>query len=812
MSLKTVNLEMSLKPFKDASDETADKVIATLFEQWRPLYKDAEAVSIMLWASDGSEILEYKGKLDESFEWSKWIGVANPRWGGKDANDPEGVCIHKVPQLYMENPPEFSYRWLKKLIAKLKKLGGKLSGKPVKAVATFDPGPEFAVSNFKFRDHTEICLANTLGKASFVCCYATLKADSKPYAAYPKGIPEGLSFGKFLGKQSQKFLKDMGYDAIWLSNGFGFGLETWAYRGALFDGKTFSADKAPETRKKVLDFWKDFTEGCSFPVQTRGSNFPSGTDLSSDAVPIREIYKTYKPQPPPNSPWAALNGDFGIEIGGWMSHIAEVPDDKSYIFRFYTHDPWFMNSPWLDRYNRETHDIYLPLSVSRLNGKGEVSCADVLSILTVDDSFGRMPDKVPDEVAPHIKTALSHSPDKPGPLVWIYPFDEIHDLVAEGKRLDEIFFGDWFVCGAINQGLPLNTVASSAKFLKALEKGTESFSGSILFAPTSTISPKCGKAIASFVEKGGKALLYGPTSEACDEIKALLNVKAAPAICGEVDLAVNCELDEAQGPTPKKSVHDPIVSGGGLCEILADKADKATKALASASQGSETRIVALSRSLQSWKGGRVCWARGSVSGKSSSSGHLLDPQDPAKVFYAELLPRLLLAEFGWRISFVKREWGARTPMTTIARSANGLFFSGFSPDATASMKISTPLGAPLFSGSETVLENGTASYRQPKSWHMECRVFVEQKGKSFVSCSEHTSVFPSVKRRLLLKGLDNATVRFLPEAGFESNVQMLRDPHDPFLGGDFVKWKRLDGVYDCCLEAKGVSGNLMISW
>ncbi len=812
MSLRKVNLEMSLKPFKDASDETADAVIATLFEQWRPLYKDASEISIMLWASDGSEILEYKGELDENFEWGKWIGVANPRWGGKESGDPEGLSIHKVPQLYMENPPEFSYRWLKRLIAKLKKQGGKLTGKPVKAIATFDPGPEFAISNFKFRDHTEICLANTLGKASFVCCYAKLKADSKPYAAYPKGIPEGLSFGKFLGKQSQKFLKDMGYDAIWLSNGFGFGLETWAYRGALFDGKAFSAERAPETRKKVLDFWGDFTEGCSFPVHTRGSNFPSGTDLSSDAVPIREIYRTWKPQPPPNSPWAALNGDFGIELGGWMSHIAEVPDDKSYIFRFYTHDPWFMNSPWIDRYNRETHDIYLPLSISRINGEGKASRPDVVSLLTVDDSFGRMPDSVPDEVIPHIKTALSHAPDKPGPLVWVYPFDEIHDMVAEGSRLDEIFFGDWFVCGAINQGLPLNTVASTDKLLKALESGSESFAESILFAPAAVVSRKCGKAIASFVERGGKAILYGPTSHACPEIKKLLNVKDAKPLAGQFKLSLDCQLDEVQeGAIPSETLHNPVVSGGGVSEVLDDEADKSVKAIARAAQGSETRVVALSRSRKEWKGGRVCWIRGSVSG-TPGGGHLLEQLDPARNFYPEALPRLMLSEFGWNIRFVKREWGARTPMTTVSRNGNAFYFSGYSPDSTASMKIRAPQGAPLFVGSEAVVENGASSCHQPKSWHRECRVFIEQEEKSFVSCAESCSVFPSVNRRLHIKGLKNATVRFFHEPGSEGKVQMLKDPHEPYLGGDFAAVRKVDDSLGCRLEASGVSGSLMISW
>ena len=76
--------------------------------------------------------------------------------------------------------------------------------------------------------------------------------------------------------------------------------------------------------------------------------------------------------PPPNSPWAAITGDFGLELMGHMSRIAGLPKDGEnirhpYLFRFYIHDIWWVNSPWYDRYNSQPHDIYLPLSVARLD-------------------------------------------------------------------------------------------------------------------------------------------------------------------------------------------------------------------------------------------------------------------------------------------------------------------------------------------------------------------------------------------------------------------------------------------------------------
>ena len=121
-----------------------------------------------------------------------------------------------------------------------------------------------------------------------------------------------------------------------------------------------------------------------------------GIDLASNALPLADIYAGgFDMEPPPNSPWAAINGDFGLELAGYMSRIAELPAGKGYPFRFYVHDPWWLNSPWLDRYGREPHDIYLPLAVGRVNAAGRVETPRSIALLTIDDSYGRMPEKCP---------------------------------------------------------------------------------------------------------------------------------------------------------------------------------------------------------------------------------------------------------------------------------------------------------------------------------------------------------------------------------------------------------------------------------
>ena len=63
-----VCLELSLKPFGyDKSPEGIEKVCREYFGKWSALFKYASGCSVLLWTSDGSEILEFTGNLDDSF-------------------------------------------------------------------------------------------------------------------------------------------------------------------------------------------------------------------------------------------------------------------------------------------------------------------------------------------------------------------------------------------------------------------------------------------------------------------------------------------------------------------------------------------------------------------------------------------------------------------------------------------------------------------------------------------------------------------------------------------------------------------------
>lgn len=811
--LANVTLEMSLKPFRSVSDDAVEAVCRTAFEQWRPLIRWAKQVSVLLWTADGSEILTYDGNLDREIEWARYIGAANPKW--EVPGDPEKRSIHARPYLYNENPARITYRDLRRIIAAIKRVGAAVTGLPVRVGETFDPGTEFAKSRFKYELHNEICLANTGGPKSFACCYATLNADHERYAGFPEGIPQDTPLGTFLGRQCQHMLSDLGFDYIWLSNGFGFGLETWMTRGPMFDGVAFDGSKAVEIREKILNFWRTFRAECpDIPIETRGTNLGTGIDLSSDAVPLRDIYDgNFKMQPPPNSPWAALNGDFGLELAGYMSHIAELPNDRGFPFRFYTHDPWWHNSPWLDRYGREPHDIYMPLSVSRIDGTGKVETPSSVLLLTIDDSHGLMPEQVPNEVIPHLHEALRRSPDAPGPLVWVYPFDEYHEMTfGPEKRLEECFFGDWFIRSSIMNGLPLNTVISTRNYLRTLGGGA--CRGRIIVTPVPDSGTTLSDALIAHVTRGGRALLYGPTGRADQRMLTLLGLSPAPPIEGELHLSLDGSIDHLTlGVYPSVTLHRALMSGGGYDAT----ATQGSVAFATVSDlANQHRAAATHRADPTWDGGAVAWVRGTSSyaftggDLISGRGHLPTGDDPTTHFHGDVLMRFALARLGWSFGFAKRSSGQRNPVTCVSRHDNGFFFSGYVPDTTVEMRLATPHGAPVFVGCDAEVSGGEARYRMPRAWRRECRVFVEQSG-GVVTCHEKTAEMIGLRRRLLITGLADATIRFFPEAE-SRNLSMVLNGRYPFFEGPFVAPDRVDAADGKNLVARGLSGELLIGW
>lgn len=507
---KRITLEMSLKPFKKTDDKYIKSVIEKMFTQWKPLLKGREEISVMLWTADGSEILDYNSDENSTFEWCSYVGTANNPMISKEDNP--AISLHQRKHNYIENPPVMTYGILKKIVSEIKKIGKEIyPSSKITVGETFDIGPEFAASDFKYNRHREIASGQKLDEFGFVDGTALLNGDNHNYAAYPNGIPDKTPFATFLGKQANIFLEDMDFDYLWFSNGFGFSDCPWSLEGKIFDGKQFYPEKLQKTKDKVWDFWRLFRSECpDIPIATRGTNNSVGIDYATDGVPLYDIYNgNFNIDPPPNSPWAAINDNFGLEIMGHMTRICELPGED-FLFRYYIHDPWWINSPWYDRYGGEPHDIYLPMAVSRIDGNGNVRSAGLFNILSVDNSFGDMPDACVNEPLPHILKAEKDISDKPAPIVWVYPVREF-TTTCDADTLAEMYYGDKYIMNAINDGLPLNCVVSTDNFLK---HDLNIYRGSILISPVPQ-TEEIAKKLSEFEQSGGNVVYYGTAQSLC---------------------------------------------------------------------------------------------------------------------------------------------------------------------------------------------------------------------------------------------------------------------------------------------------------
>ncbi len=834
MKLRDLSLEMSLKPFKAHDGSDIDAILRTMFGQWETLIRQsqAEVVSIMLWTAEGSEILDYRGDPDGVINWGHFIGYANR--AKKVPNDPEGVDPHSRSYLYTPNPVKLTYRRLALIISRIRAIGSELHpGLIIKVGTTFDPGPEFAISAFKYERHPEINQGKQHGEAQWVSCYSTLHGDSTRYAGFPTGIPEGLPFGSFLGRQSRHFLDDMGLDFIWFSNGFGFGIETLSATGAIFDGKEFHPDKRFFCRDKILEFWKLFRAECpKHEVRTRGTNLTTGIDLSSDGVPIGDIYQgKLNIAAPPNSPWAPLDGNFGMELAGWLSHIAELPGDD-FLYRFYVHDPWWKNSPWIERYGREAHDIWLPLSMARIDETGAIQLPSRLSIITVDNSFGEMPDFPPREVTPLLLDALAHGPDAMPPAVWVYPFREYHDYTfGTNPRLDKPMAGDWLIAGAINDGLILNAVVSSTNYLSSLEKQGDLYRNSVLVTPVPDAGTALSLAIMAHIRDGGRALLYGPVDAAGEAMLSVLGLaRTSVAIAGELDLI--CIAPQTDNDPPNgKVIHRPPYCAGSIDTVLAERSDAtALTMMAPPGKPDQRRVTSLVRQASAWNGGAVAWVRGTVSA-SYQGGTLLTQDDPAIYARSEVLMRHAMAALGWEVGLHRRQrhvtastivTGANmpweltqlelvanqdTPVVGVHRHTGAYWLSGFTRDTTTELKLRFPAGAPILLGAEAWMENGRAGYVMPRAWRRECRVLIDQTASGKVSCRELACQQMGFDRHLVVRGLQNATVTVLPPA--RRKLSLLVNSLWPHVHGDRPQQQpNRDGS----VTVHGITGSLRIMW
>ena len=346
----------------------------------------------------------------------------------------------------------------------------------------------------------------------------------------------------------------------------------------------------------------------------------------------------------------------------------------------------------------------------------------------------------------------------PAPLVWVYPFTEYNDLVMRTDPDPSLpFFGDWFVRGLISHGVPVNTVANSEDIRSLIEQKPASLAGSVLIAPVLPERYGLTETLAKYAKAGGRVLFYGPLDQS-PVLRKTLEVEIGEALVG--DFTLDPETDS------RTLRHLPFLSAGPWREVFEGKQSALNL---NANQTGKSRALAV---LKETGGGQIAWVRGSVATAEYDpdqpapiKGPRLTELDPSKFVASEEIVRGLLAKLGLIIDWEKGISTSASPLLAIHRHRNAFVFSGAQPHGTIPLRIGLKMGAPLFSGQQNRVENGTTIYAGPPSWHHVCRAFVIESGESVVTCRIVPPVQHGYTERLLLGGLKDATVRFFSRAG-----------------------------------------------
>jgi hypothetical protein len=340
-----------------------------------------------------------------------------------------------------------------------------------------------------------------------------------------------------------------------------------------------------------------------------------------------------------------------------------------------------------------------------------------------------------------------------------------------------------------------------------MQQGYTGYNESILV----TIAPEAAsvteKQLINFVRKGGRLMVYGPVNHAGPEFLEFINVKTVEPVSGEFVLNTLQYFDIVRTTMPGKLRHDAKLSGGGIETVVGKANEPGTKVLVRVN-GKDKRDIVILCQKKEWNGGAVCYIRGTNSAYYKG-GKLLTPDDPEKWIIGGSLMRYGLSQLGYHIHYEKPGLSVKNPVNVISRFDNGFYFAGYVPNQTVEHRFRFPQGAPVFTGMETELKDGYATYRFPKAWSKECRIFIEQKS-GIISCFEIPRRY-NTSRRVELRGLSNATVRFYHSTDENSKLKVVHNVSYPFNGGEIDPEVKQDcmGHYS---EFKAISGYMVFAW
>ncbi len=737
--IKVLSLGISLKPFKSKSRDFIFSKIEELFSLWFPLMKEAEEVWFNFMIGNGDLVLTWDGNPYSEFEWDHYKGHNNPLYAGYKFNP---ITLRN----YTEDWVHFTYSDLKFIFSSLRLLLGE-KGLRLRIIVNIEPGPEFSESSFRYIKHPEILEFQGGGHGNSISFKAKFNGDKDRYASYPNGIPEGEPFGRFLGRQIKKFIEFTEIDGVSFSNGLGFGTHPWSLIGHNFDGKRFNLVNFDSESREIEEFWRLLRkEVPEIIITAQGTNWPVGVDISIRCVPMKKIYENYITRPLSTTVSVFFNDSLGFAMASYLSRIASV---NSFDFGYYLLDPWYPQDAWEDfPYDHQPFDIYCPMSSGVIEKEGKTIAPENISCGGVNDDNGDFCEDTVYEVIPHLRKAILHRPDKPGILIWLYPFNEYNEVgLKTPNLLKNLFFWDCFTASSIDNGLPLNTVISTTNFS---EMNFDPLKNSILYTCVPLYHWDYSEKIENFVKSGGKVIVYGSILYADDKFKNILNLKVGEEIEGELEL-----FKRTYEPNKEERVllhHESDISGGPIVEELRNPEDPYTTVIYEAVKGKIKKVYASLRYLPEWNGGKILWLRGTL--PFALDGENIKFKDPLSA----KIPRLLLEYLDYYIG--QDPEGCKSLQIFISRSNNAYIFSGYKPDTTVRCLLRFPEGAPILFNYDVPIENGASIYYFSKSFHEECRIFVRQSSGK-IKC-KRTLRHEFTEDEVEITGLKTSEIIFYP--------------------------------------------------
>ena len=257
--------------------------------------------------------------------------------------------------------------------------------------------------------------------------------------------------------------------------------------------------------------------------------------------------------------------------------------------------------------------------------------------------------------------------------------------------------------------------------------------------------------------------------------------------------------------------------GGYVSEYILDNWKEGTEAVISGPQGDFYYLrLRDAKHIVAMAGGSViaaysencAWVRGSISASFKAEAQLLCPDDRTKYFTSERLMRYALSHLGFSVLFEKENAQSPSPVIMTARNNNAYMYSVFMPDTTVKAKLKTDIGCPIIKGYETVIENGYSTYHFPRAFHGECRFFVEQES-GVVSARELPHISRKFRRKLIIDGLNNATVRVFVEKYCVGNAKFVLN--EPEYTGEKFEGKWVSDEHGDYYEIKNITGTLRVS-